>query len=50
MYGRLNRAQSYSGRGTWPAIWMLPTLKSYGKGGWPDNGEIDIMEHVGYRS
>jgi len=27
---------------------MLPTLKSYGNGGWPDNGEIDIMEHVGF--
>ena len=27
---------------------MLPTLKTYGDGGWPDNGEIDIMEHVGF--
>jgi licheninase len=27
---------------------MLPTGKSYGGGGWPDNGEIDIMEHVGF--
>jgi licheninase len=27
---------------------MLPSLKSYGDGGWPDNGEIDIMEHVGF--
>ena len=37
-----------SGRGTWPAIWMLPSQRSYGEGGWPDNGEIDIMEHVGF--
>jgi beta-glucanase (GH16 family) len=48
-YGRFEvRAILPSGRGTWPAIWMLPTEWSYGNGGWPDNGEIDIMEHVGY--
>lgn len=34
------------GRGTWPAIWMLPDTMRYG--GWPHCGEIDIMEHVGY--
>ena len=33
-----------SGRGTWPAFWMLP--KNFVS--WPDDGEIDIMEHVGY--
>ena len=48
-YGRFEiRAKLPSGRGTWPAIWMLPTQRSYGGGYWPDNGEIDIMEHVGY--
>jgi beta-glucanase (GH16 family) len=48
-YGRFEvRARLPSGRGTWPAIWMLPTLNTYGEGGWPDNGEIDIMEHVGF--
>lgn len=48
-YGRFEvSAKLPSGRGTWPAIWMLPSLKSYGKSFWPDNGEIDIMEHVGY--
>ena len=48
-YGRiLVRAKLPSGRGTWPAIWMLPTNNPYGNGSWPDNGEIDIMEHVGY--
>jgi len=48
-YGRFEvKAKLPSGRGTWPAIWMLPSEKSYGNGGWPDNGEIDIMEHVGF--
>lgn len=46
-YGRFEiRAKLPSGRGTWPAIWMLPTDWLYG--GWPASGEIDIMEHVGY--
>lgn len=47
LYGRIEvRAKLPDGRGTWPAIWMLPTDWAYG--GWPDSGEIDIMEHVGY--
>jgi hypothetical protein len=33
------------GRGTWPAFWMLPTNNAYG--GWPNSGEIDILETVG---
>jgi hypothetical protein len=33
------------GRGTWPAFWMMPQQP----GRWPDCGEIDIMEEVGYR-
>ena len=46
-YGRFEaRAKLPSGRGTWPAIWMLPDLGQYG--GWPRAGEIDIMEHVGF--
>ena len=40
------RAKLPSGKGTWPAVWMLPTDKAYGE--WPASGEIDIMEHVGY--
>lgn len=39
-------AKMPSGRGTWPAIWMMPTMSVYG--GWPRSGEIDIMEYVGY--
>lgn len=34
-------------RGTWPAIWMMPEEPAF-YGGWPNSGEIDIMEHVGY--
>lgn len=46
-YGRFEAsARLPSGRGTWPAIWMLPDLPWHG--GWPRGGEIDIMEHVGY--
>jgi beta-glucanase (GH16 family) len=47
LYGRFEiRAKLPAGRGTWPAIWMLPTDWEYGN--WPSSGEIDIMEHVGY--
>lgn len=46
-YGRIEAyAKLPSGRGTWPAIWMLPTNWVYGD--WPKSGEIDIMEYVGY--
>lgn len=47
LYGRFEvRAKVPYGRGTWPAVWMLPTDWVYG--GWPNSGEIDILEHVGY--
>jgi beta-glucanase (GH16 family) len=47
LYGRFEiRAKLPDGRGLWPAIWMLPTDWEYG--GWPQSGEIDIMENVGY--
>lgn len=45
-YGRIEvRAQLPAGRGSWPAIW---TLGSKNPLQWPDDGEIDIMEHVGF--
>ncbi|HWV33139.1 MAG TPA: glycoside hydrolase family 16 protein [Dyadobacter sp.] len=48
-YGKFEiRAKLPKGRGTWPAIWMLASGNNYGNKGWPDNGEIDIMEHVGF--
>lgn len=47
LYGRVEvKAKLPAGKGTWPAIWMLPTDWAYGA--WPKSGEIDIMEHVGY--
>ncbi|MGZ3652712.1 MAG: glycoside hydrolase family 16 protein [Bdellovibrionota bacterium] len=49
IYGRFEvRAKLPVGRGTWPAIWMMPAYPSWNNGSWPDNGEIDIMEHVGF--
>lgn len=46
LYGRVEvRAKLPKTGGTWPAIWMMPTESAYG--GWPNSGEIDIMEHIG---
>ena len=40
------KAKLPSGVGTWPAIWMLNSIIDSIP--WPNSGEIDIMEHVGY--
>ena len=46
-YGRFDiRAKLPKGRGSWPAIWMLG--ENISTVGWPNCGEIDIMEHVGF--
>ena len=44
-YGYIEaRIRLPKGKGTWPAFWMMPVnFKS-----WPADGEIDIMEEVGY--
>ena len=44
-YGYIEgRIKLPKGRGTWPAFWMMPVnFRS-----WPADGEIDIMEEVGY--
>jgi beta-glucanase (GH16 family) len=45
-YGKVEvRARIPTGRGTWPAIWMLGNGRKYR---WPECGEIDIMENVGF--
>jgi beta-glucanase (GH16 family) len=45
-YGRIEvRAKLPGGRGSWPAIWTLGSTTPLT---WPDDGEIDIMEHVGF--
>ncbi len=48
-YGRIEmKAKLPRGKGTWAAFWMMPQNQIYGSNLWPDNGEIDIMEYVGY--
>jgi len=62
LYGRIEvNAKLPNGVGTWPAIWMMPSnFYKYattcteatgwvdGCDAWPNSGEIDMMEHVGY--
>ena len=36
-----------SGKGTWPAFWMMPSNVDWNTNPWPRCGEIDIMEEVG---
>jgi beta-glucanase (GH16 family) len=45
-YGRFEaRMQLPRGQGIWPAFWMLGA--DFGEVGWPQSGEIDIMENIG---
>lgn len=45
-YGKFEiRAKLPTGVGTWPAIWLLSANNPLH---WPDDGELDIMEEVGF--
>jgi beta-glucanase (GH16 family) len=45
-YGRFEaRIKIPRGQGIWPAFWMLGD--NLGSVGWPNSGEIDIMENIG---
>ena len=46
-YGKVEvKARLPKGKGVWPAIWTLGN--NVWEVGWPQCGEIDIMEHVGF--
>ncbi|MGW0935916.1 ricin-type beta-trefoil lectin domain protein [Streptomyces sp. NPDC002666] len=46
-YGHVEaRMKIPRGQGMWPAFWMLGD--DIGQVGWPNSGEIDIMENVGF--
>ncbi|MFE9680097.1 RICIN domain-containing protein [Streptomyces sp. NPDC006285] len=46
-YGRVEaRLKVPRGQGMWPAFWMLGN--DIGQVGWPNSGEIDVMENVGF--
>ena len=48
-YGKIEmRALMPWANGGWPAFWMMPQKGLYG--GWPDSGEIDILEYVGWEN
>ncbi len=66
LYGRVEvSARLPDAQGTWPAIWLLPSdpfayasnceegtdwQGSRNCDAWPNSGEIDLMEHVGFES
>nr|MDT0524662.1 glycoside hydrolase family 16 protein [Streptomyces sp. DSM 41633] len=46
-YGHVEaRMKVPRGQGMWPAFWMLGD--DFGDVGWPQSGEIDVMENVGF--
>lgn len=47
-YGKIEaRMKVPKASGTWPAFWMMSTESQRDTHGWPNNGEIDIMEAAG---
>jgi len=50
LYGRIAvMAKIPAAKGSWPAIWMLPSDKREAGIPWPKCGEIDIMEHITHK-
>ena len=46
LYGRFEfRAKLPTGKGIWPALWMMPQADKYGT--WASSGEIDVLEARG---
>jgi beta-glucanase (GH16 family) len=46
LYGRFEaRIKIPRGQGIWPAFWMMGV--NIDTRGWPDDGEVDIMENIG---
>ena len=46
-YGKIEaRIKAPSASGTWPAFWMLTSEQQRDSHGWPQGGEIDILETV----
>jgi len=46
LYGRFEaRIKLPTGKGVWPAFWMMPAASAYG--GWASSGELDILEEIG---
>lgn len=51
-FGRIRlraRVNGCTAKGTWAALWMLADAMT-SHDCWPDRGEIDVMEYVGYES
>ncbi|CAF1020241.1 unnamed protein product [Adineta ricciae] len=47
-YGRLEiRARLPPAKGTWSSFLLLPVKRTYGNAMWPENGEINVMSHLG---
>lgn len=45
-YGKIEfRAKLEGQKGAWPAVWMMPENSP---NGWPNDGEIDILERLNY--
>ena len=44
------RAKLPKGAGLWSGFWFGGTSNRDGESSWPENGEIDVIEHYGYKA